>query len=74
MKEINMKDYLIDTTGKIKSLNDRFKKLKDLTVKYNIKYETMKESDRDIADDLILEVYILIDYLKKFAKLNKGGG
>jgi len=67
--EIHFKNYMVDTTKIIKSLNDRFLALFELQNKYNFTFEIYNNSDE--ADKFKGEMLILIDYLKKFSK--KGG-
>ncbi len=67
--EIHFKNYMVDTTKIIKSLNDRFLALFELQSKYNFTFEIYDNSDE--ADRFKGEMLILIDYLKKFSR--KGG-
>jgi len=67
--EIHFKNYMIDTTKIIKSLNDRFLALNELQSKYNFTFEIYSNSDE--ADNFKSEMRILIDYLNKFSK--RGG-
>lgn len=64
--EIHFKNYMVDTTKIIKSLNDRFLALFELQNKYNFTFEVYNNSDE--ADKFKGEMLILIDYLKKFSK------
>jgi len=67
--EIHFKNYMVETTKVIKSLNDRFLNLFELQTKYNFDFKEFQDSDE--ADNFKCEMRILIDYLNKFSK--RGG-
>lgn len=66
---IELKNLMVKGTKNMKGLNDLFLALLDLQTRYNINFEEFEDSEE--AKEFKSEMFILIDYLKKFSK--KGG-